>query len=182
MVGVRRRRLTTGQKVTLGVAAAVAVGLPGWFLAQSYLGKRDAALFLAREATVDGPPCPSLTKAQFEAFWGRTLGANVVYINSGDAMPQINGDEQYNLYNAAGTRIDGQTIGMAASAGEALQRIRPCSGANKASSWSRAASTAATPGSGAVAPCGKGVYIAEFSDATGTGNFIYEYVELYNDK
>lgn len=67
MVGVRRRRLTTGQKVTLGVAAAIAVGLPGWFLAQSYLGKRDAALFLASEATVDGPPCPSLTKAQFEA-------------------------------------------------------------------------------------------------------------------
>jgi hypothetical protein len=67
MVGVRRRRLTTGQKVTLGVAAAVAVGLPGWFLAQSYLGKRDAALFLASEATVDGPPCPSLTKAQFES-------------------------------------------------------------------------------------------------------------------
>ena len=67
MARVRRRRLTTGQKVTLGVAAAIAVGLPGWFLAQSYLGKRDAALFLAREATVDGPPCPSLTKAQFEA-------------------------------------------------------------------------------------------------------------------
>ncbi|TAJ70462.1 MAG: hypothetical protein EPO51_18205 [Phenylobacterium sp.] len=64
---VRKRRLTNGQKVTLGVAAAIAVGLPGWFLSQSYLGKRDAALFLAREATVDGPPCPSLTKAQFEA-------------------------------------------------------------------------------------------------------------------
>lgn len=122
------------------------------------------------------------TKAQFEAFWGRTLGANVVYINSADTMPQINGDEQYNLYNAGGTRIDGQTVGMAASAGETLQRVRPCSGANKASSWSRSASTAATPGSGAVAPCGKGVYIAEFADATGTGNYIYEYVELYNDK
>jgi hypothetical protein len=64
---VRKRRLTNGQKITLGVAAAIAVGLPGWFLAQSYLGKRDAALFLAREATVDGPPCPGLTKAQFEA-------------------------------------------------------------------------------------------------------------------
>lgn len=67
MSGVRRRRLTTGQKVTIGVAATIAVGLPGWFLAQSYLGKREAALFLASEATVDGPPCPSLTKAQFEA-------------------------------------------------------------------------------------------------------------------
>ncbi len=67
MAGVRRRRLTVGQKVTLGVAAMISVGLPGWFLAQSYLGKRDAALFRAREATVNGPPCPSLTRAQFEA-------------------------------------------------------------------------------------------------------------------
>lgn len=67
MARVRRRRLTAGQKVTLVAAALIAVSLPGWFLAQSYLGKREAALFLASEATVDGPPCPSLTKAQFEA-------------------------------------------------------------------------------------------------------------------
>ena len=122
------------------------------------------------------------TKAQFEAFWGRTLGTNVVYINSADTMPQINGDEQYNLYNAAGTRIDGQTVAMAAAGNETLQRTRPCSNANKATSWSRSSSTAATPGSGAVAPCGKGVYISEFADPAATGNFIYEFVELYNDK
>lgn len=67
MVGVRRRRLTQGQKVTLAVAAAIGVILPGWLLANSYLGKRDAALGLAREAAIDGPPCPSLTRAQFEA-------------------------------------------------------------------------------------------------------------------
>lgn len=67
MSRVRRRRLTPGQKITLGVAALIAVALPGWLLGQSYLGKRDAAMFLAREAAVDGPPCPSLTKAQFEA-------------------------------------------------------------------------------------------------------------------
>ncbi|WP_296598404.1 hypothetical protein [Phenylobacterium sp.] len=64
---VRRRRLTTGQKVTIAVAAVVAVALPGWFLVQSYLGKREAALFLASEARVSGAPCPSLTKAQFQA-------------------------------------------------------------------------------------------------------------------
>lgn len=67
MQRVRRRRLTAGQKVVLGVAAAIAVGLPGWLLTQSYLGKREAALFLASEAVVDGPPCPSLTQAQFDA-------------------------------------------------------------------------------------------------------------------
>jgi hypothetical protein len=67
MAGVRKRRLTVGQKVTIGVAAAVAIAMTGWLLAQNYLGKREAALFLAREAVVNGPPCPSLTRAQFEA-------------------------------------------------------------------------------------------------------------------
>jgi hypothetical protein len=63
----RRRRLTNGQKIVIAGAAVVAVALPGWLLVQSYLGKREAALFLASEAVVDGPPCPSLTRAQFEA-------------------------------------------------------------------------------------------------------------------
>jgi len=67
MSRVRRRRLTRGQKVVLGIAAVIAVALPGWLLTQSYLGKREAALFLASEAQVDGAPCPSLTKAQFDA-------------------------------------------------------------------------------------------------------------------
>jgi len=67
MTRVRRRRLTTGQKIVLTVAAMIAIALPGWLLTQSYLGKRQAALFLASEAVVDGPPCPSLTKAQFDA-------------------------------------------------------------------------------------------------------------------
>lgn len=30
--------------------------------------------------------------------------------------------------------------------------------------------------------CGKGIYIGEFSDANGTGNFVYEFLELQNDK
>lgn len=67
MAGVRRRRLTAGQKVVIGVAAAVAAGLPGWLLTQNYLGRREAALFLARDVAVEGPPCPSLTRARFEA-------------------------------------------------------------------------------------------------------------------
>ena len=122
------------------------------------------------------------TKAQFETFWNRTLGANVIFVNSGDAMPQINGSESYTLYNAGGTKIDGATVAMASAGGESLQRTNGCGGANKASSWSRVASSAGTPGSGAPAPCNKGVYISEFSDALGTSNYVYEFVELHNDK
>ncbi|MEW5686206.1 MAG: hypothetical protein AB1942_14920 [Pseudomonadota bacterium] len=63
----RRRRLTTGQKVTIAIAATVAVALPAWLLGGSYLRQRDAALSLAREAKIDGAPCPELTAAQFTA-------------------------------------------------------------------------------------------------------------------
>jgi len=63
----RRRRLTSGQKVTFAIAAAVAVALPAWLLGGSYLRQRDSALSLAREAKIDGPPCPELTAAQVVA-------------------------------------------------------------------------------------------------------------------
>jgi hypothetical protein len=122
------------------------------------------------------------TKAQFESFWGVTLASNVVYINSGDTIPQINGDENYTLYNAGGSKVDGRTINMASSAGQSIRRLNGCGNANKASSWTRAASSTGNPGTGAPAPCNKGVYISEFSDALGTGNFVYEFIELHNDK
>jgi beta-lactamase superfamily II metal-dependent hydrolase len=122
------------------------------------------------------------TKAQFESFWGVTLGANVVFINSGDAMPQINGDENYTLYNAGGTKVDGRTINQPAAAGESIRRLNGCGSSTKASSWVRGASSTGNPGSGAPAPCNKGIYISEFSDAVGTGNFIYEFIEFFNDK
>jgi hypothetical protein len=96
-------------------------------------------------------------------------------------MPQINGSETYSLYDASGTRVDGATVAMASTGGQSLQRTKPCSGANKAASWSRVASSSGTPGSGAPVPCGKGAYIGEFSDALGTNNFVYEFVEIQSD-
>lgn len=122
------------------------------------------------------------TKASFEAFWGVTLAANVVYLNAGDTMPQINGSETYTLRNAAATTIDGATVAMASAGGESLRRTNGCGAANSATSWTRAASSTGNPGSGAPAPCNKGVFVSEFSDALGTGNFIYEFVELANDR
>jgi hypothetical protein len=124
------------------------------------------------------------TQAAFEAFWrgGVPLPSNVVYLNSGDGMPVINGDETYDLYNAAGSKVDGRTVRMPASAGSTLQRKDPCLNANKSSSWTTSPASSATPGSGAGAGCAKGVRINEFSDALGTGNFVYEFIELHNDK
>jgi hypothetical protein len=122
------------------------------------------------------------TKAQFEAFWGVTLGASVVYLNSVDTMPQINGSETYNLRNASNTTIDGITVAMASAGGESLKRTNGCGAAGTSTSWSRTASSTGNPGSGAPAPCNKGAFISEFTDALGTGNFIYEFVELSNDR
>jgi hypothetical protein len=122
------------------------------------------------------------TKTQFQTFWGVTLAANVVYINSVDTMPQINGSETYTLKNASAATLDGPSVAMASGAGESLKRINGCGAANLSTSWSRVASSTGNPGSGAPAACSKGVYISEFSDALGTGNFIYEFIELYNDK
>ncbi|MES1244152.1 MAG: hypothetical protein ABUT39_21285 [Acidobacteriota bacterium] len=121
------------------------------------------------------------TKAAFESFWG-ALPAGVVYLNSAGVLPQINGSETYDLYNASSTLVDGRTIAMGSSGGSSIQRKDPCLAANLSSSWNVLASSSGNPGSGAAAGCAKGVVINEFSDALGTGNFIYEFVELHYDK
>ena len=36
--------------------------------------------------------------------------------------------------------------------------------------------------SGGLTGCGKGVFINEFSDAIGTGNYVYEFIEIFSDK
>lgn len=97
-------------------------------------------------------------------------------------MPVINGSETYDLYNAGGTKIDGRTVAMGSSAGSTFQRKDPCLAANLSTSWTVTASSAATPGTGAAVGCAEGVVINEFSDALGTGNYVYEFLELHNDK
>ena len=62
----RRMRLGRGQKITLGVAASLALALPAYVFGGAYLKGRTAALALARDWSVEGPPCPGLTQAQFE--------------------------------------------------------------------------------------------------------------------
>ena len=121
------------------------------------------------------------SRAAFEGFWGRGLGGDVVYLDSGDAFPSINGQETFELRNAAGTVVDGPTIQLAT--GTNYQR-QPGTDASQASSWSTgtATSAVATPGSGQPPEGeGVGVYISEFSDAQGSGNWIYEFVEIHFD-
>ena len=67
MVGVRRRRLTVGQKVAIVLAGLGFLAFAAWLYGGSYLRQREAALFRAQEAAVGGPPCPQLTAAEFAA-------------------------------------------------------------------------------------------------------------------
>jgi beta-lactamase superfamily II metal-dependent hydrolase len=121
------------------------------------------------------------TKTAFQTYWGVTLGANVVFINSADTMPQINGSETYTLKNASGVTIEGATVAMDTSGGSDFQRAT-CGAIGTLSSWTKSASTSGSPGTGGLNGCNKGPFINEFSDALGTGNYVYEFIELFNDK
>ncbi|MFO8062398.1 MAG: lamin tail domain-containing protein [bacterium] len=113
------------------------------------------------------------TEAEFEAFWG-ALPANAIYFNSVNNCPMINGDETYSLDDSGGTQIDSTTSPL--SGGNTAQRD-----ATNVNTWTQSADTNAAPGSGVTGGNGVGLVITEYSDASGTGNYIYEFVEIYND-
>ena len=125
----------------------------------------------------------SASQAAFEDYWGVTLGDNVTFVNSGDVLPQINGDETYTVKNGSGTVVDGPTIAM--TSGEYMSRSAPSGAANDENSWSTGSNTvggSVTPGSGqSIGQISTGLYISEVSDASGSGNYIFEYVELFFD-
>jgi len=121
------------------------------------------------------------TKQEFEFFWVITLASNVVFINSGNSFPILNGDEFYELRDASDVRIDGPTISMDTNAGESVQRSNTTGDAGDPTNWDVFSDSLATPGN-ISSPTGLGgLVISEFSDASGTGNWKYEFVELYYD-
>jgi beta-lactamase superfamily II metal-dependent hydrolase len=176
--------LNVGTSAAVGVTVSngVPVNVGGWTITQANATQTytipantvipsKGYLIVARNAT----------KSSFQTFWGRTLGTNVVYINTANTMPQINGSETYTLRNASGTIIEGTTVAMDTSAGYDFQRAT-CGAIGTLSSWTHVAAGSATPGTGGLNGCGRGAFINEFSDAIGTGNYVYEFIEIYNDK
>ncbi|HYH06446.1 MAG TPA: Ig-like domain-containing protein [Thermoanaerobaculia bacterium] len=175
--------VTTSSAVSVTVANGTPINIGGYKVVQANAALTytipTGTIIPSRGYVIIGR---NATKAQFQTFWGVTLAANVVYLNGADLMPQINGSETYTLRNASNVTLDGATIAMASAGGESIRRLNACGAAGTASSWTRGATTTANPGTGAPAPCNKGVFLSEFSDALGTGNFIYEFVELSNDR
>ncbi len=118
-------------------------------------------------------------RAAFETFYGGPLAANVVFINSGDKFPSINGDETFSLVNAGGQVLDGPTVAHQTSK-KFFTRAIPVVAASGAAAWTNPAT--ATPGAGqGIDSKPNGVYISEWADPTGSGEFAYEFVELHFD-
>lgn len=63
----KRQRRTTGEKVAIGVAVALALAFPAWLVGGSLLKQRAENIALAREWSIDGHPCPQVTRAEFES-------------------------------------------------------------------------------------------------------------------
>ncbi len=115
------------------------------------------------------------TQGDFELEWG-TLPPGVIFVNSGESCPMINGAESFELKDDVGTTIDGPTISMAS--GNSIQRNNPGDDSGTAGSWTVDSLTSATPGSGAGTLSGAGVVINEASDAS---DYPKEFIELFYD-
>ena len=119
------------------------------------------------------------SQSAFESFYGVSLGSNVIYVTNdatSPVVPMINGDETYSLYTDTGTLIDGPTPEFDSS-NDSHHRTDP-----EASPWT-ADNDTATPGFGVESPDAvySGLVITEATNAAGTGNYIYEFVEIYYD-
>ncbi len=120
------------------------------------------------------------SRAQFETYYGVTLGTNVTFLTHANAttgVPQINGDEIFTLVDAAAAVIDGPTPAIT-TLGMAYHRDDP-----EAAPWT-SINALPTPGYGVEAPdaTASGVVISEACDATlGTNAYYYEFIELYYD-
>ena len=72
-----------------------------------------------------------------------------------------------------------QTYEESAMTGACVQRINFGGDGTIETNWQLKAESSATPGKTDATPAGSGMRISEISDASGTGNYIYEFVEIH---
>ena len=117
------------------------------------------------------------TPTQFENFWGTSLGEHVLYFDGEDDFPVINGLETYHIEDDLGAVVDGPTPAMVS--GDNHQRDDAAMAGSDPLAWTVSSQSEATPGLAETAPASAAtVVITEISDATGNGNYVYEFVEL----
>jgi hypothetical protein len=118
-------------------------------------------------------------QAAFESFWGVTFGDDVIYIDSQDEFPSINGDETFSLLDPGAVMVDGPTPALVA--GQNLQRTDAMMAAWYEEAWDVSANpnAYATPGTSPALQAQEEAYISEVSDVLGAGLWVYEFVEIH---
>jgi hypothetical protein len=118
-------------------------------------------------------------RSAFENHWGVDLGSDVVFLNAetgNSGVPIINGGEAWCVTSPVGTALDDVTI--AGGNGSGYTRLSTTSADNPAS-WLEQDAADVTPGSASLPSSGVGLVVSGWSDAPGTGNYVFEFVELY---
>jgi len=118
------------------------------------------------------------TQAQFEAFYGTTLGASVKFVNGGNAFPIIDGGETFTLFDSQSVLIDGRSVAEPAGGLKTFSRVNCGVAPTLATSWgSSVTSTAgASPGRGPLPTGQNRICVSEIADAT---NPNFEFVEVF---
>ncbi|HAV92032.1 TPA: hypothetical protein DCW38_02495 [candidate division WOR-3 bacterium] len=116
------------------------------------------------------------TQSEFESFWGITLGANDIFLDSvSPVIPKITGRETYSLYDSSGVLQD-TTMPRSSNSDKCMQRD-----SSNVCTFTLLPSSSASPGVFVGGGHDAGMVITEFTDTAGTGNYLYSFIELYND-
>jgi mono/diheme cytochrome c family protein len=118
------------------------------------------------------------TKAQFEAFYGKTLGPNVLFFNGNNTFPIIDGSETFALLDLQGVFMDGRSLAEPVGGQRTLSRKNCGVAAPLATSWTTAVTTTAgaTPGKGPLSTGQGRICITEVADAL---NSNFEFIEIF---
>jgi hypothetical protein len=182
--------LTLGRQENVD-AAAVKVNLSNYLLQQ--IKPFGGGFRLTQAALPPGTLVPhggriviarNATQAQFQAFYGRTLDSNTLFLTGGNVFPTISGGEQFALFDSnndattLGVGTDGFTFPEAAAAGQDLQRLDCGLISTQAASWNIVAATpaSATPGVTGLSTGQNRICITEVADSPTNSNF--EFIEI----
>lgn len=118
------------------------------------------------------------TRAQFEAFYGKTLGTNVSFFTGNNTFPIIDGNETFALFDLQGVFMDGRSLAEPTGGQRTLSRKNCNLAAPLATSWTTAVTTTAgaTPGTGPLNTGLDRICITEVADSL---NSNFEFIEIF---
>jgi len=120
------------------------------------------------------------TETAFRTFWKIPGGTAFIYFNSADKFPVFPSQDDGQFFTVVapdGTVVDGPTILHSSGSGKKYyQRKLPAAQANLATSWINV--TLPTPGVASAGTTQLPLFISEWADPTGNGEFDYEFIEI----